>query len=67
MSRLPDSLQAECEQVSSGAEPSCPWASRRPGMGLQGTGCQSTRPGRGGQVLTGPRKEHFIKADSGEM
>lgn len=28
---LPDSLQPECEQVSSGSKPSCPWASRRPG------------------------------------
>lgn len=34
--RLLDSLQPECEQVSSGAKPSCPWVSRRPGTRTAG-------------------------------
>ncbi|KAF2979553.1 hypothetical protein EK904_008733 [Melospiza melodia maxima] len=73
--RLPDSVQPESEQVSSGAKPSCLWASRRPGMGLQGTGCQrhslevEAKPlgsCKGLGILTDPQKKHFTKLDSGE-
>lgn len=73
--RPPDSVQPEREQVSSGAEPSCPWASRRPGVGLQGTDCQrrslqvEAKPlgsCKGPGILTDLQKKHFIKADSGE-
>lgn len=72
--RLLDSLQPECEQVSLGAEPSCPWASRHPGTRRQaarahGLEVEAKPLGscKGPGILTFPRKEHFIKTDSGEQ
>lgn len=57
---LPDSLQPECEQVSSGSKPSCPWVSRRPGTRAVGDRLPEHTAGAGGQV-TGelPRPRHI--------